>query len=120
MNQSQLLLWICALVTGLLLVPVRLIVMFFPLFNVTEVLLFGGLCFLLAITFKAKSWVWALLVAAPVCLQVLLILMRLSFENLSQGVGTGHARSLFLIPLAACLGALLGTKFIRSRHAKTH
>ena len=109
-------LWICALITGLLLVPVRLVVAFFPLFNITEVLLFGGICFLLTIAFKAESWVWALLVAAPSCWLVFKIVRRLGFEQISEGVGTGHALSLLLIPLAACLGAFIGQRFVTKRN----
>ena len=92
---------------------------FFPFFNITEVLLFGGICFLLAWIFKADSWLWALMVAAPVCLYVLLILSRLGFERLSQGIGTGHALSLILIPLAAVLGAMLGIRLARRRSVTT-
>ena len=115
MSLSQSLLWLAALLVGLLLVPVRLILAFFPLFNVTEVLLFGGLCLALAWVFKAKSWLWALLVAGPVWLSVLRIVLRLGVERLSHGIGTGHALSLVAIPLAACLGALLGRKLARRR-----
>ena len=116
MTQSQLLLWICAVITGLLLVPVRSVVAFFPLFNTAEVLLFGGICFLLAVAFKAKSWVWALIVAAPTCWLVFRIVRRLGFKQISEGVGTGHALSLLLIPLAACLGAFLGQRFVTKRN----
>ena len=116
MTQSQLLLSICAVITGLLLVPVRLVVAFVPLFNIAEVLLFGGICFLLAVAFKAKSWVWALIVAAPTCWLVFRIVRRLGFKQISEGVGTGHALSLLLIPLAACLGAFLGQRFVTKRN----
>ncbi len=120
MSQSQVLLWICAVITGLLLVPVRLVLAFFPFFNITEVLLFGGICFLLAIAFRPRSWVWALVVAAPVCLLVLRIVTRLGFDRISQGVGTGQALSLLLIPLACCFGALLGRKLVESRRSTSH
>lgn len=115
MNVSRTKLWLLAIVVGVLLVPVRLVVAFFPFFNIAEVLLFGGICFLLAWVFKAKSWVWALLLAAPVCLYLLRILNRLGFERLTQGTGTGHAVSLILIPLAAVLGAMLGIKLVWRR-----
>jgi hypothetical protein len=115
MSHPQWLLWICALITGLLLVPVRLVVAFFPFFNITEVLVFGGICFLLAIAFKPKSWLWALVVAAPTCWQVLRIVRRLGLDRISDGVGTGHALSLLLIPVAAWLGAFLGQRFVQSR-----
>lgn len=114
-NVARVLLWILALIIGLLLVPVRLIVAFFPLFNVTELILFGGVCLLLAWTFRATSWVWALLVAGPSCLLVLRMLRLLGFDNLSRGIGTGHVLSLILIPLAACLGAIWGVKLVRKR-----
>lgn len=93
----------------------RLVGAFFPFFNVTEVILFGGVCLLLAWVFKAKTWVWALLVAGPTCLHVLRILNRLGFERLSHGIGPGHALSLALIPLAACFGAIWGVRLARKR-----
>lgn len=117
MDVSRVLFWLLALVIGVLLVPVRLVIAFFPFFNIAEVLLFGGICFLLAWVFKAKSWFWALLLAAPICLYLLRILNRLGLERLSQGTGTGHAVSLILIPLAAVLGAMLGIKLARRRLA---
>ena len=115
MDLSRVLLWLFALVIGILLVQVRLVIAFFPFFNITEVLLFGGTCFLLAWVFKAKSWFWALLLAAPVWLYLLRILNRLGFERLTQGIGTGHALSLILIPVAAVLGAMLGIRLARRR-----
>jgi len=120
MSQSQVLVWICAVVTGLLLVPVRLVLAFFPFFNVTEILVFGGICFLLAIAFKPNSWLWALVVAAPTCWQVLRIVRRLGFDRISNGIGTGHALSLVLIPLAACCGAAVGRKLIEAKRATSH
>lgn len=115
LSVARVLLWSLALIIGLLLVPVRLVVSFFPLFNVAEVILFGGVCLLLARVFKAKTWVWGLLVAGPTCVLVVRILNRLGFESLSHGIGTGHALSLVLIPLAACLGAIWGVRLARKR-----
>lgn len=115
MNVPRVLLWVLAFVIGLFLVPVHRVTFFFPLMNVTEVILFGGVCLLFAWRFRSKSWVWALLVAAPVWLDVLRMVRRLGFERMSHGIGTGHALSLVLIPLAACLGALLGRRLARRR-----
>jgi hypothetical protein len=119
-KSSQGLLWLFALISGLLLVPVCLVVMFFPLFNITEVLVFAGTCLALALIFKPRSWVWALLVAGPVWLLVLRIVIRLGIDNLSHGVGTGHALSLVAIPLSACLGAILGRRLARTRFETLH
>ena len=119
LKASGLLLWLLAFIGGLLLVPVRLVVSFFPFFNIAEVILFGGTSLLLAWIFKARSWVWALLVAGPTCLLVLRILNRLGLENLSHGIGTGHAVSLILIPVVACLGAMWGVRLARRHSALT-
>ena len=116
MSRSDLLLWVLALFVGVFLIPVSLVFMFFPLFNVTEVLVFGGTCLVLALLFKPKSWLWALLVAAPVWLLLLRIVVRLGVSNISHGIGTGHALSLVLIPLSAWAGAYLGCSLSR-RHA---
>jgi hypothetical protein len=117
---SQGLLCLLALVVGLFLVPVCLVVMFFPLFNVTEVMVFAVTCFVLALIFKPKSWLWALLVAGPTWLLVLRIVIRLGMDRISHGVGTGHAIALVAIPLSACLGAILGRKVARTTSESLH
>lgn len=107
--------WLLCLVVGLLLLPVRLVVMFFPLFNLTEVILFAGTCFLISVIFKPKSSLWWLVVAAPVWLLVLGFVLRLGPGNISRGIGTGHALSLILIPAAAYAGAVLGQRMARTQ-----
>lgn len=110
MNRSEFLLWALAAIAGLILVPIRLVLAFFPFFNVTEVVLFAGLCLLLALLFKPRSWLWALVVAGPTCVLVARMLFRLGADNVMHGIGTGHAVSLVLIPVSACFGAWLGKR----------
>lgn len=103
-------LWLTASLTGLLLVPVCLVLIFFPLFNVTQVIVFGAACFVLAFVLKPTSRLWVVLVIGPVWFLVFLIVLRLGLINISEGIGTGHALSLVLIPLAAWVGQFLGTR----------
>jgi len=109
-------LWLTASLTGLLLVPVCLVLIFFPLFNVTQVIVSGGACFVLALIFKPTSGLWLLLVIGPVWFLVFLIVLKVGLTNIGNGIGTGHAVSLALIPLAAWVGQFLAT---RSRRRQT-
>lgn len=111
MKVSPVYLWLTALITGLLLVPVCLVLIFFPLFNISQVLIFFAACFIIALVFKPRSWLWMILVISPVWILVLRIVLRLGLANIERGIGTGHALSLILIPLAAWAGMFFGRKF---------
>jgi hypothetical protein len=95
-----------ALITGFLLIPARLILMFFPAFNLTEMMLFAIAAFLLAYFYRVRPTWWVALLFLPVCLFVLFIIVAwLGMDNLRQGTGVGHVVSLVLIPLSAFAGA---------------
>lgn len=117
MNGSSLRLSATALGVGLLLVPVRVVVMFFPLFNLGEVILFGGAAALVAIRFRAAPSLWCALLVLPTFLHVLHIVVSwLGLESLRQGIGGGHVVSLMLIPVSAFAGAYYGGRLAR-RHS---
>ncbi|HEX9918071.1 MAG TPA: hypothetical protein VGA87_02825 [Pyrinomonadaceae bacterium] len=104
-----------ALITGLILVPGRFFLMFFPLFNLTEMILYGAAAALLAYCFRVgPSW-WVALLFLPLFLALLYIIMHwFGIDNVRQGTGTGHAVSLVLIPLAILVGAYCGSKLASS------
>jgi hypothetical protein len=105
--------YILALVVGLLIAPVKLVYSFFPFFNVTDVLVFGVLGVLFGYLRPAKSWQWGLWLSIPTILLCLAFVRRLGSVNVLQGIGTGWAVSVLVIPLAACLGSYLGARLAK-------
>jgi hypothetical protein len=115
MNKPDWQLHAAAFITGLLLVPARHFLMFFPLFNLGEIMLFGGAAALLAYCFRVRPSWWVALLFLPVSLTVLLIVVSwLGVSNLRQGIGVGHVVSLALIPLSTLAGAHYGSKLARA------
>lgn len=111
MNRPDWRLNVAALITGLLLVPARLFLSFFPVFNLAEVMMFAVVAALLAYCFSVRPSWWVALLFLPVWLSVLFIVASLlGMENLRRGIGVGHAVSLALIPLSALCGAHYGGK----------
>lgn len=111
MDRSNWKLYASALGLGVLLVPARFVLMFFPGFNVGEVVLFGGAAAALAYVFAAKPAAWSVLLFLPTFLLVLRIVVSwLGADNIGRGVGTSHALSLVLIPLSTFAGAYYGDK----------
>lgn len=104
-----------AFITGLLLAPARFMLMFFfPIFNLGEMILFGAAAALVAYCFRVRPSWWVVLLFLPVCLFVLLIVVSwLGLSNLRQGIGVGHVVSLALIPLSTLAGAYYGSKLAR-------
>jgi hypothetical protein len=105
--------YILAVVSGLLIAPVKLVYSFFPFFNLTDVVVFGVLGGLFGYFRPAKSWRWGLWLSIPTVLLCLAFVRRLGSANLLKGIGTGWAISVLMIPLAACLGSYLGVKIAR-------
>jgi hypothetical protein len=87
--------------------------MFFPVFNLAEMILFATAAALLAYYFEAKPSWWVVALFLPVVLSVLLIVVSwLGMSNLRQGIGIGHVVSLVLIPLSTLAGAHYGGKLM--------
>lgn len=115
MDRSDRRLHSTAFLAGLLLVPTRFVLAFFPLFNLVEVLLFAATAAALAYYFKARSSWWAVLLFLPTFLITLyVVVFWLGAADLLRGVGVGHVVSLVLIPLSALAGARYGG---RAAHA---
>ena len=113
MNRPGWRLHLAAFVTGLFLVPARILLMFFfPIFNLGDVLLFASAAALLAYCFGARpSWGWVASLFLPACLFLLLVLVAwVGVGNLRRGIGVGHVVSLALIPLSTLVGAHYGSR----------
>ena len=100
-----------ALITGLLLVPARLFLSFFPIFNLGEIMLFATAAAALAYYFGARPSWWVVALFLPIFLFVLhIVIFWLGMSSLRQGIGVGHVVSLVLIPLSTVVGAHYGSK----------
>lgn len=114
MDGSKWRLHACALGLGVLLVPAQLVVIFFPAFNLVEVLLFAGAAAVLSTYFKSGSLWWAAFLCLPVFLLVAHVVFNLlGPDNLLRGIGVGHVVSLVLIPLSTFAGAWYGSRLTR-------
>ena len=109
MNRPDVRLYASAFLSGLVLVPARFVLMFFPLFNLVELLLFAAAAFAFAYFFRARPSWWTVLLFLPTFLVTLyIVVFWLGAGRLLRGVGVGHAVSLVLIPLATFAGARYG------------
>ena len=102
-------LYALALLAGFLLVPVRMALSFFPLFNVAEIALFAAAAAALAYAFRTGPALWVVPLCLPALLSVAYVAAAwLGAENLRRGVGLGHLVSLLVIPISALIGAYCG------------
>lgn len=99
-----------ALSVGLLLVPLKMIYSFLPLFNLVDIAVFGLTGRYFGKRWPAAWWVTALLLSLPALGLVTLILQNLRVSDLLAGVGTGWAVSALLIPVVAVGGAYIGRR----------
>jgi len=101
-----------ALILGFLLIPARVLIMlFFPVFNLGEMILFALAAALLAYCFRAEPSWWVVALFLPAFLFVLyMVIFLLGLSSLSRGIGVGHVLSLVLIPLSTFCGAHYGSK----------
>jgi hypothetical protein len=111
MDRSDRRLYSTAFLAGLVLVPTRFTLAFFPLFNLVEILLFAATAAGLAYYFRVRPSWWTVLLFLPTFLVTLyVVLFWLGAGSLLRGVGVGHVVSLVLIPLSAFAGARYGGK----------
>ena len=102
-----------SLAVGLLLVPLKLIYSFFPLFNLVDIAVFGLIGRYFGKRWPTEWWTTALLLSLPSLGFVAWVLRNLSVSDLLAGVGTGWAVSALLVPVAAIGGAYIGRRRAR-------
>jgi hypothetical protein len=101
---------VLSLAVGVLLVPLKFIYSFFPLFNLVDIALFGLVGRYFGKRWPTAWWTTALLLSLPSLGLVAWILRNLSVSDLLAGVGTGWAASGLLVPVAAIGGAYVGQR----------
>ncbi len=102
---------------GLLVAGAKLIYSFFPGFNLLDVLVFALIGWNLGRHTGSPSWLIGLGLSLPAVILSASFVARLGTAELWQGVGTGWALSILLIPLAAYGGAALGHRSALQTHA---
>jgi hypothetical protein len=100
--------YLAALAAGVVLAVVKLVYSFLPLFNVLDVVAFGGVGMLLGRWRRGTWWLRGILLAIPALVLSLLFCARLGSYQLRAGIGVGWAVSAVVVPLAALVGAYLG------------
>jgi hypothetical protein len=116
---SLLLVYIAALAAGVVLVFVKIAYSFFPLFNVLDAIVFGGIGVFFGGWRRGMWWLKGFLLAAPCLVVSWRSLMDLSPTEVEAGAALGWTVSAVLVPAAAIIGAWLGTRWVYARR-RTH
>ena len=95
---------------GLAIALLRIILTFFPLFNIIDVFLFGGLGYALSKQVFNGKWTWGLLLSLPSVVISLHFVLNVGLSSIMEGIGTGHLIALVIMPLCACIGIFYGDK----------
>ena len=96
---------------GLAIALLRIILIFFPLFNIIDVVLFGGLGYTLGKRVFSGKWTWGLSLSLPsVAISLHFVLNIIGLSSIMEGIGTGHLIAVVIMPLSACIGIFYGAK----------
>jgi hypothetical protein len=107
--------YLAALGAGVGLALVKVLYSFFPLFNVTDAVVFGGVGMLLGRGGRGIWWLRAVLLPIPGLVLSVLFSARLGLSQLRAGIGVGWLVSAAVVPAAAIAGAYLGARQRRGR-----
>ena len=99
-----------AFLIGIGLAFAKLVLGFFPLFNIDDIIVFGGAAYLFTQRKPGPWWGIALLLVIPSLILVARFLANLGTSSLQEGIGVGWFLSAVLIPTAALLGAYVGRR----------
>ena len=98
-----------ALLVGLAVAASKIVYSFFPLFNLTDVIVFGAIGAVLGYVARSSSLLTSLGLALPAMVLSGYFVARLGGENVMSGVGTGWLVSMIVIPISAIAGVFLGS-----------
>jgi hypothetical protein len=100
---------------GLILAVVKLVYMFFEAYGILDVIVFLAAGFLLGGKVPPGKKALGLLLALPAFTLCLLFVIKNGYTSIINGIGTGFAISLMIIPVATMIGIFLNAKRTRSR-----
>ena len=92
------------LVLGLMLALLKVVYLFFDVYNVLDLIVFSIAGFAFGRRVPPNRIVLGLLLALPAFSLCLFFVLRLGYSSIEQGVGTSYVVSLILIPLATFIG----------------
>jgi len=96
---------------GVLAALFRFVYVFFPQFNVMDVLVFLSAATLAASLRPRHPWSGAVVLAVPGMMLATMSVSLVGLEALRNGVGSGHVVSAMLIPLSVASGTELGRRW---------
>lgn len=102
-----------AVVTGLLLAPLKVILSFFPLFNLVDVVLFLAAGVIFGRWSGRRRWALGVALSLPAALVSGYFVVRVG-AGLLEGVGLGWALSVVLVPVSALVGVHVGARSHRA------
>jgi hypothetical protein len=105
--------YLLALGTGIVLASVKAVYSLLPLFNVLDVIVFGGVGVLFGRWRRGAWWLRCVFLGVPAVALSLLFCARLGPSQLKLGVGVGWAVSAILVPVAVLAGAYVGFRSTR-------
>ena len=102
---------------GFILAFFKLIYLFFDYYNILDfvVFLLAGIAF--GGKVPASRWPVGLVMALPTFVLCLFIVLNLGYTSIREGVGTGYAWSLLVIPLATSIGIYIHVKYAARKRA---
>lgn len=104
-------------VFGLLLAFIKIIYLFFDFYNILDIVVFSIAGFALGPKVPPNRLALGGLLALPAFLLCLILVLRLGYSPLLQGVGTSYALSLILIPLATYIGIMIRLKHYKNKYS---
>jgi hypothetical protein len=85
----------------------RMVYIFFPMFNLLDLVVFGVAGYGVGRTRPKRRWLSFALIILPALAFIGFVLVNLGPQKVAEGVGIGHAYAAVLIPAATGIGLLV-------------
>jgi hypothetical protein len=96
---------------GVALAGIKLIYLFFGINTILDIVVFLVAGFAIGRKVTENRWALTVGLSLPAFLLCLLFVIRLGYQSIIDGVGTSHAISLVVIPIATAVGVLMASYF---------
>jgi len=87
----------------------RILLVFFPIFILLDIFLFGGFGYMLGPRVYAHHWIWGIVLCIPSLVLSIFFFQKLGIDT-AMNSGIGQIISLSVIPISACLGMYLSAR----------
>ena len=95
---------------GFLLAFFKIVYLFFDFYNILDFVVFLTAGFLLGGKVPPNRWALGLLLSLPAFTLCLLIVIKLGYTSIVNGIGTAYLVSLIVIPVATSIGIFINAK----------